>query len=329
MKTALALVAVVALATTSIACSSPTQGNPQDVDTGSALSALQSPTGSFSAETAGKAFGGYRGARADSSKISTRSTGSSGAGNVKTGSRTIKLLDRAASSEACGQGQACACPNGGSMSFSAESSAEGQLVRITFDSCGFEDGFGFDGKAILLASTKSLLGLSGEKASTSKKPSSGAPSDSSDSSDYGDSSDGLQEADDSSLGGSASGTGSQYAALLLAAKGTASKGGQKLPLEFALLTEAQYSFLAVSVPDGKIVIGVSDDGRAIVKSKEGTWNCHSSSKGWSCTSDKGKSMDVTEEVATEGASASNDESSEPTKSTSDSEGDDSPAPSGS
>jgi hypothetical protein len=95
--------------------------------------------------------------------------------------------------------------------------------------------------------------------------------------------------------------------------------GKQLPLEFALLTEAQYAFLAVSVPDGKIVIGVSDDGRAIVKSKEGTWNCHSSSKGWSCTSDKGKSMDVTEDIASEGASASNDEASEPSDSSSDAE----------
>ena len=311
MKTAItALVAVVALATSSIACSSPSSGNQDDVDTGSALSALKSPTGSFSEQTAGKAFGGYRGARQDSSKISTPGA-SSGAGGVKTGSSTIKLLDAATSSAACGQGQSCACPSGGSMSYRAESSADGDLVKVSFTACGFEDGYAFDGKAILLASKKSLLGLSSEKAAPPipKKPSSPASPDDGFGGDTGSGSDtGLQEAEEPQTGGSG-----QYVALLLAAKGTVSNGSQKLALEFALLTEAHYAFLAVSVPDGKIVIGVSDDGRAIVKSKEGTWNCNTSSGGWSCTSDTGKKMDVKEEAASASSEPSAPKPSDPSE----------------
>ena len=50
------------------------------------------------------------------------------------------------------------------------------------------------------------------------------------------------------------------------------------------------------------MIGVSDDGRAIVRSKEGTWRCQSGARGWTCTSDKGVKMDVSEEAPSELAS---------------------------
>jgi hypothetical protein len=259
-----ALVAVVVLASSSIACSSSSSADKKpDVDTGTALSALRSPTGSFSEATAGKAFGGYRSDRAKSSKVSTpAAAGGSGSGGTRT--QSIRLLDKA--SAACGQGEACACPNGGSLSYEASSTAEGQAVKVTFDACTFEDGFGFDGSALLLASKKSLLGTETASASASTPAEPAA--------DLGDG----------------------VVAVLLAMKGTATDGTQKLPLELALVTEGHYAFLAVSVRDGKVVIGISDDGRAIVKSKEGTWTCSTASSGWSCKSDDGKTMDVAEEA---------------------------------
>ena len=68
MKTALtalvAFVAIGSLGTSSIGCSS-SSSNTGDVDTGSALSELKSPTGSFSLDSAGTAFGDYRAKRAD------------------------------------------------------------------------------------------------------------------------------------------------------------------------------------------------------------------------------------------------------------------------
>jgi hypothetical protein len=263
-----ALVAIVALATSSIACSSSSD-KTEDVDTGSALSALRAPTGSFSEKTAGKAFGGYRSDRANSSKVAP--PGVAGAGGTRT--QSIRLLDKA--SAACGQGQSCACPNGGSLSYTGASSADGQVVKVTFDECKFEDGWGFDGKAVALASKKSLLAIASDEPATD--------------------------------------LGNGVVALLLAMKGTATNGARKLPLELALVTEGHYAFLAIAVPDGKIVIGVSDDGRAIVKSKEGTWTCNNASSGWSCTSDSGKSMTVTEEAPSESESegAGSDGATEP------------------
>jgi len=298
----LAFAALAALATTSIACSSSTSGEEgQTVDTGSALTTLRSPTGSFSAATAGKAFGGYRTQKADSQRVSAPTSGGS------VGTRSIRLLDRASGS--CGQGQACACPNGGSMTYAAESNADGQMVKVRFASCSFEDGFGFDGNALLLVSNKSLLGYASEAASAPKAPSTGSGGTGSSTGTTGTGAGSEDSADgyDSSEGLSESGSTSGAAAVLLAAKGTASYGAKKLPLEIALLTEGKYAFLAVSVPDGKIVIGVSADGRAIVKSKEGTWNCQSSAGGWVCKSDSGESLNVKEEAATEEGSSSSDD----------------------
>ncbi len=285
MKNAITCLAAVVslgmLASSSIACSSSEE--KEEVDTGSALSQLRSPTGSFSEASAGKAFGGYRSDRASSSKVAAPSSiGSAG----QSGTQSIRLLDRASSAQSgCGANQACACPNGGSMTYQAASSPEGQLVKVTFDECGFEDGWGFDGKAILLASNKSLLGLDKESAAPppAKKPATDFGSDTGSGS-------GLHEAEDTGYGGGA-------VAFLIAAKGTATDGQRKLALSFALLRESPYTFLAVAVPDGKIVIGVSDDGRAIVRSKEGTWRCQSGARAWSCTSDKGQKMEIAEEAS--------------------------------
>lgn len=291
MKTTLALAALFAVASSSIACTSPTER--EDVDTDSALSALRTPTGTFSAETAGKAFGGYRGQKANASKVSA--PGVSGSGTSAT--QSIRLLDRATSSQACRQGQACACPTGGSMSYAGTSSGDGLLVRVTFDACVFEDGFGFDGKAVLLASKKSLLGVSAEAAPAKAPAASSTDGDAAGLGEGG----GLTEAAPVEPGGGSSNVIGGYAALLVAAKGTATTGNLSLPLELALVTEAHYAFLAVKVADGTIVIGVSDDGRAIVRSKHGTWKCTSSSSRWSCTSERGETMDVAEEAEEEGA----------------------------
>jgi hypothetical protein len=273
-----ALVALVALGSFSIACG-PSTSKGEDIDTGTALSTLRSPTGSFSKTSASSAFSGYRTQRADSSKVSAPTP----SGNGSSSTASIRLLDKAAASEACSAGQSCACPTGGSMAYSTASSAEGLAVKVQFDSCGFEDGLKFDGNAVLLASTKSLLGLAEEsapaKTGTSSPPSTGEAG-------------GVKDAPAPSAPSS-----NAYVAYLLAAKGTVSDGAQKLPLAFALLTESHYAFLAVSVPDGNIVIGVSDDGNAIVRSKEGTWKCNkSASKGWACTSEQGESLEVEEDA---------------------------------
>ena len=291
MKTATtALVALVVLGTVSIGCSSTTTKG-EEVDTGTALSALRSPTGSFSKASGASAFAGYRSKRADSAKVSAPDAAPS---NGTSGTSSIRLLDRAATSQACSQGQACACPNGGSMSYSAQSSPEGQLVRVKFEACGFEDGVGFDGDAILLASTKSLLGIDAPAEAPAKTGTSAPPSSADGASG------GLKEAQPSAPTGSGSAV-----SVLLAAKGTITDGTRKLPIEFALLTEGHYAFLAVSVPDGNIVIGVRDDGNAIVRSKEGTWRCKSGARGWACTSEQGEVLEVAEEgaPASDGSSA--------------------------
>ena len=265
MKTiasASALVALVALGSLSMGCSaSPTTGTGKggsghNVNTRTALSALKSPTGSFTKATASSAFGGYRSQRARSKQVSAPvpNGGAGGGGNM--GTRTVRLLDQATSPGACASGQDCACPTGGTMAYESEQTPEGQLVSVQFNGCGFEDGMKFDGEAVLLASTTSMLGLA-EEASP--------PSD------------------------AASG---QIVALLLAASGTASQGGQSEVLEFALLTEASYAFLAVSVADGTVVIGVGEDGSAVVRSKDGAYQCKSEAKGYVCTSETGETLEI-------------------------------------
>jgi hypothetical protein len=280
-----AFVAILALATSAMACSS-SSGSGDEVDTSTALSSLRTPTGSFSEATAGHALGGYRAGRANSSRVSTpgASIGSASAG-TKTAS--IRLLDKASAS--CGGGQSCACPNGGSLSYAAESNADGATVKVSFNACGFEDGWGFDGKAVLLASKKSLLGTPAAPASAAPAtPATPAATDGTTASPD-------TTADTTGTGAAGTSFGGEYVSILVAAKGVASNGGNRLELEFALVAEAHYAFLAVQVADGRVIVGVSDDGRAIVKSKEGTWSCTTSASSWTCTSDTGKSMTVTEE----------------------------------
>ena len=195
--------------------------------------------------------------------------GSAGGASI----RTVRLLDKATSSGACSASQDCACPTGGTMSYQSEQSPDGQLVNVHFSACGFEDGMKFDGDAVLLASTKSILGAA---ATPSKQKDAPAPSEDGS---------GLKEAPTDA-------SDSSIVALLLAASGTASQGGQSEQLEFALLTEASYAFLAVTVADGTVVIGVGEDGNAVVHSKDGTYSCKSAGQGYVCTSEQGESVDV-------------------------------------
>ena len=292
IATASALIAIVALGSLSIGCSaSPTSGtgaSGKAVNTSSALSALKSPTGSFSKATASSAFAGYRSQRESSKHVSApvpNGGGSAGGASI----RTVRLLDKATSSGACTASQDCACPTGGTMSYRSEQSPDGQLVNVHFTACGFEDGLTFDGDAVLLASTKSILGAAASTPSKAK----GAPAPSEDGS-------GLKEAPSDT-------SGSSIVALLLAASGTASQGGQSEVLEFALLTEGSYAFLAVKVADGTVVIGVGEDGNAVVHSKDGTYNCKTSGTGYVCTSESGEAVDVSDD----GSTASNDDGTSP------------------
>jgi len=288
IATTSALVAILALGSLSTGCSaSPSNGKGGgNVNTGSAISGLRSPTGTFSKASASSAFAGYRSKRADSQHVSApvpNAPSGAGGGASTASIRTVRLLDKAASSEACSAGQDCACPTGGTMAYQAEQTSDGQLVQVTFDGCGFEDGMKFDGEAVLLASTKSLLGAASDAPAKDASP---PPS--------GDGS-GLKEASDP--GAAASGG---IVSVLLAAQGTATQGGQTEAIDFALLTEEHYAFLAVTVADGSIVIGVGDDGNAVIHAKDATWKCKNAASGWACTSESGESL----EVADDGAAAS-------------------------
>ncbi|MBX3192861.1 MAG: hypothetical protein KF819_38105 [Labilithrix sp.] len=284
MKNAIIVAGTLALATASFACSSSDKAEP--VDTNQALSALRSPTGSFSAKNGASIFSGYGTQRANSKKVSAPAPG--GGSSTRPGS--LRLLDRAADAQAaCSDGQSCSCPSGGSMTYAHESSADGQLLRIDFQQCGFGDGSAFDGNAILLVSTKSILGL-GEQERAPSKPGGSRGSD-----------DEMGELEEAPETGAA---GQGYAAMLLAARGTVTESGQSSPIEFALLTEASYAFLAVTVDDGHVVIGMSDDGRAIIKAKDGTWHCNPSAKGYVCKSEGGEAVDVAASASAEEGSSS-------------------------
>jgi hypothetical protein len=291
IATASALVALVALGSLSMGCSASsstgTKGGGQGVSTGTALSALKSPTGSFTKATASSAFAGYRSQRESSKHVSAPVPNGGGAGGGTAGTasiRTVRLLDQASTSGACASGQDCACPTGGTMAYESEQTSEGQLVSVHFDACGFEDGMKFDGEAVLLASTKSLLGAAADAPSTPEPAPAGNGS-------------GLKEASNPS-----DATSGEIVSLLLAASGTASQGGQSEVLEFALLTEASYAFLAVKVADGTVVIGVREDGSAVVHAKDATYQCKSGSQGYVCTSETGETI----EAAADDSTASND-----------------------
>lgn len=295
MKTTLSVVAVALASSSLFACSSAAEPG-SSIDTQSALSALSTPTGTLTKESAGKAFGGYRHQRDEGSKVATPTTS---AGGLSTSS--IRLLD-SSSGGSCREGSSCACPSGGSMTYKGEQRSDAQLVKVRLDGCGFEDGVSFDGDVVLLASKKSLLGFAGSSGASAATPppaskTGGATGGGADlggeGSGSGSESGGLSDAPSTSFGNG-------VVALLVAAKGTLSYGAQRTALELALVTEARYTFLSVKVPDGSIVIGTSSDGRAVVRTKNGSWTCSSTAGRWVCTSDSGEKLDVTEEAPSDG-----------------------------
>jgi hypothetical protein len=255
MKTlATALALTFTLGASTLACSSESSGGR--VDTGTALSSLRSPTGTFDKSNATSAFAGFRDQRERSSNVA----GAQPAGRAQTGSsqQGLRILNTAASLEAnCSEGQTCACPGGGSASWSHESTAEGEVVRMSFGQCIFEDGDAFDGEAVVLASKEPLLGL---------------------------------EAEADGAFGDAAGAG--YASLLIAANGDMTHAGKTMALQFALLMEAGYMLLSVEVPDGSVVIGLAPSGKVIVMAKNETWTCAATAGAYACTSSSGEELDV-------------------------------------
>jgi hypothetical protein len=256
MKTlATALALTFTLGASTLACSSESSGGR--VDTGTALSSLRSPTGTFDKSNATSAFAGFRDQRERSSNVA----GAQPAGRAQTGSsqQGLRILNTAASLEAnCSEGQTCACPGSGSASWSHESTAEGEVVRMSFAQCVFEDGDAFDGEAVVLASKEPLLGLERETGGA-----------------FGDTGD---------LGG--------YASLLIAANGDMTHQGKTMALQFALLMEAGYTLLSVEVPDGSVVIGIAPSGKVIVMAKNETWTCAATAGAYACTSSSGEQLDV-------------------------------------
>lgn len=298
MKTALtALALTVSLGAATMACSS--SSSSERVDTQSALASLRSPTGTFSSQNGKAAFAGYSSKRADSSKVSTGSGGGSGTSRAQ----GLRILNQAAAGEAaCTDGQACACEKSGSMTYTHESSADGDLLRIAFDACVSEDGEGFDGEAVLLASKKPLLGVK-EGSKTSSPASTEGDADQPSAGDAAD--DGLSEAQPETEAGDDFALPEGVVSLMLAAKGTAIHSGGKTPLELAMVTEAGYVYLSVTVPDGNVVIGLAKDGSAVVKPKDQTWTCSPAGQSYTCQSGDGEKLeiDASEDAADDGASA--------------------------
>lgn len=259
------------VATGSLACSASSSSD-RTVSTTSALSALRNPTGTFSKATGREAFASYDSKRSEGNRFSGSSATSTGGGS--TTAQSLRFLDTAEQLESrCSEGEACACPGGGSVRATHEATADGDEVQMSFDACVFEDGGAFDGQAMVLMSKKPLVDYTPKSAAS------------------GDAFDG------------------PYQAMLVAAKGVATHDGAETPLELALLVQAGYAYVSVTVPDGNVVVGVTDDGKAIVKAKDATWTCSTSASSYSCESDSGETIEIdgSEDLggeADEGATAS-------------------------
>jgi putative hemolysin len=288
MKTALSALAMTfTLGALSIACSSESS---EPVSANSALDSFQNPTGSFTKETGGQALSGYKAEQAESSKVE-RPGGSAGG----TKPQSLRLLTKTLDSKAsCNEGQSCACVGGGSFSYRREETKAGQAARFQFDSCVGNDNAGFDGQAILLVTSRPLLGISDDGNSRSAPPPKKTGS-----SDEG----GLTEAED----GSPASEAERDQNLLFAARGTAIEGNKRTALDFALAYEKGYTLLAVEVKDGKVVVGLAPSGTIFVKAKQGSWVCTpSSSRGYQCKSSSGG-----DDVQLDGEASSDDGASPP------------------
>ncbi len=274
-----ALVVAAAFGVASAACSS---APAERTDADSTLASFKNPTGSFSKETAGSAFSGYKSEQGESGKVQAP-----GVSNGASSPQSMKLLARTLDAKSqCNEGQTCACPTSGSFVYGLEQSSSGQALRATFDKCIDESGSGFDGEVLFLATSKPLLGIALKAPAKSKlvgpggakQPTTPAPSTgSSGGSDSG----GLKEANPGSSTTPTSGA-ENY---LFVAKGTAIEARQSTPIEFAIVSEAGYLVASVSVPDGNVVVGMAPDQTIFVQAKQGSWVCTPSASRYTCKGD--------------------------------------------
>ena len=166
----------------------------------------------------------------------------------------------------CSQNQACACPGGGTVTAAATRTNDRVELSLDMSACVFENGNAFDGRALLVQSQKPLI-------------------------------------DDSKLPKTAISSSADGEANLLAMEGDATVGKQKEHVKLVYLEQHGWQYLSVDVPSGSLVIGLGADGTAIVKAKDKTWTCESSSKGYSCKSD-GSADDAIEVDSSASASTS-------------------------
>lgn len=309
-------IVVAALVTFAVANTVACSSADRSTDADSTLSAFKNPTGSFTKETGASAFSGATTKQSQSGKVNAK-TGSNGGSSTQ--SKSIRILaDK--TQAACQEGEACKCEGGGTATYKKQSTKLGLQVDFTFADCFDAEGGGFSGEAMLLASEKPLLGLGSE--SGAKEPSSGkAPAGSANGSDdMGTNAikpkGGLTEAQNDQPQGKEI----NAQALLLAARGEVISGKQRENVEFAILSEAGYTLVAVEVKDGSVVVGFAPNGTAIVRSKEGSWTCRPQSNGYQCKADgSGEALEVASSEGSSKSSASNDSASRGAADSSDSE----------
>ncbi len=229
-----------------------------------ALATIQNPTGTFDKNNGSQAFAGYKSNKRSSSGVAS-SGGGGGSSAGGTTAQSIKFLANQTGN--CNQNQACACPGGGTVTAAVERTNDRVELSLEMSACVFESGDSFDGKALLVQSQKGLI-------------------------------------DDSKLPATARVSSADGTSSLLAMDGDATVAGKAQHVKLVLLEQHGWVYLSVEVPSGSLVIGVGADGTAVVKAKDTSWTCASSSKGYSCKSDGGLTDDAVEVEAGEVASAS-------------------------
>ena len=230
---------------------------------GVAIDTIQTPTGTFEADNASGAFGGYDTNRNASSGFTNTGGGTGGSSSAQ----SLHVLSNTVQGSACREGATCACDGGGSYTYERQSTDYGPALQATFDDCILSSGTGFSGDMVLLASDKPLL-----------------------------KSDQLLE--DSTADGKSA---------VLAAQGTFTVQSKTIDASVVLLSERGVDYLAVDVPDGRLVIGRrSSDGLAVVYAKDTTWVCKPDANvSYACEEqNSGKTM----EVATTGSTPSGSKS---------------------
>ena len=158
MKTALTILALCTLASSSLLGCSTESGS---VDPADALGRFQHPSGSFSSDSGSAAFSGYASDRAASGNVAMPDGATSASGGTST-TQSLHVLTMTTSNQSqCGEGRKCSCDGSGSFTYSQGSSKLGTEIDFEFDHCIAADGSGFDGKAAIVLSQSPILGLRG------------------------------------------------------------------------------------------------------------------------------------------------------------------------